>query len=547
MRSSEPYTSEMKKNDLLLILLIICTAAAAVVTGALKVPSDQEGTFKALFVSEETYNNSIKDKEKIAFDGTALRFEGSVVPFEEETDTVYIPQSMDDNDWTGNLQAAGNGGKVCILADGLTDPKKRQGAIEDGTGYRIAVIFKGSFMEGRVVFSGLPEVSIQYEDGEIQGKEIHEGRISVLDPYRKEYMSFPCSFHVRGATSIIFEKKSYRIELHDAVGNNEDASLLGLREDDDWILNAVGTDKSLAREKICYDLWKKLGLMEEDPVPAPEMEYTELFINGEYMGVYGLMYPVDRKLMDMKPGDLLYKVNTWKEEADAPGRLTDHNGEREIFNQNGTAYVEIEYPGKDSGPYIWDPLEAYQDFVFETQDPATLKGKGITLNTENFILHELFCELTRAGDNTWKNLFMAAYKDENGGYTLSETIWDLNYTFGDAFTWDPENGNTVFLPESTDLYKLRYDRDYGYTALMIADEGIKAQAAEKWKKWREEGIGPELIREMFEEERAFLIRSGAMRRNEDRWPGSTDPDNSAIYEWLEGRFEYLDSLHGSDH
>ena len=287
--------------------------------------------------------------------------------------------------------------------------------------------------------------------------------------------------------------------------------------------------------------------MEEDPVPAPEMEYTELFINGEYMGVYGLMYPVDRKLMDMKPGDLLYKVNTWKEEADAPGRLTDHNGEREIFNQNGTAYVEIEYPGKDSGPYIWDPLEAYQDFVFETQDPATLKGKGITLNTENFILHELFCELTRAGDNTWKNLFMAAYKNENGGYTLSETIWDLNYTFGDAFTWDPENGNTVFLPESTDLYKLRYDRDYGYTALMIADEGIKAQAAEKWKKWREEGIGPELIREMFEEERVFLIRSGAMRRNEDRWPGSTDPDNSAIYEWLEGRFEYLDSLHGSDH
>ena len=49
MRSSEPYTSEMKKNDLLLILFIICTAAAAVVTGALKVPSDQEGTFKALF------------------------------------------------------------------------------------------------------------------------------------------------------------------------------------------------------------------------------------------------------------------------------------------------------------------------------------------------------------------------------------------------------------------------------------------------------------------------------------------------------------------
>ena len=37
------------------------------------------------------------------------------------------------------------------------------------------------------------------------------------------------------------------------------------------------------------------------------------------------------------------------------------------------------------------------------------------------------------------------------------------------------------------------------------------------------------------------------QRNEDRWPGSTDPDNSAIYEWLESRFEYLDSLHSSDY
>jgi len=544
MRSSVLYTSEMKKNDLLLFLLIMLTAAAAVVTSALRVPSDQEGTFKALFVSAEEYEGSIKGKEKIPFDGTVLRFEGSMVPFDKETDTVYVPQSLDEEDWTGNLKTAGDGGKICIKSEAFIHPEDRQKAIEEGTDHRIAVVYKDSFMEGRIVFSGLPEISIEYEDGEILGKEDHEGAITVLDPYRKKYMSFPCSFHVRGATSILFDKKSYRIELHDEAGNNEDAGLLGLRRDDDWILNAIGTDKSLAREKICYDLWNELNAMEEDPVPAPEMEYAELYLNGEYMGVYGLMYPVDRKLMDMKPGDLLYKVNTWKEEEDVTGRPSDHNGERELFNSNGTAYAEIEYPGKDSGPYEWDLFEAYQDFVFKTQDPATLREKGITLNMDNYILHELFCEIARAGDNTWKNLFLAAYRNESGGYDLNETIWDLNYTFGDAFTWDPENGNTVFLPESTELYKLRYDRDYGYTALMIADEGIKTQAADKWKKWRTQGIGPDRIRKMFEEERSYLLRSGAMVRNEVRWPGSTDPDNSGIYEWLEGRFEYLDSLHG---
>ena len=79
--------------------------------------------------------------------------------------------------------------------------------------------------------------------------------------------------------------------------------------------------------------------------------------------------------------------------------------------------------------------------------------------------------MARAGDNTWKNLFLAAYENGRGGYILRETIWDLNYTFGDAFVWDPENGNTAFMKESTDSYKLRYDRDYGYSALVIADEG----------------------------------------------------------------------------
>ena len=152
--------------------------------------------------------------------------------------------------------------------------------------------------------------------------------------------------------------------------------------------------------------------------------------------------------------------------------------------------------------------------------------------------------MTRAGDNTWKNLYIAAYADGRGGYTLRETIWDLNYTFGDAFVYEPENGNTVFLQDSTDNYKLRYDRDYGYSALVAADADTEPGACAKWKKWREEGIGPELVRSMFEENRSILVKSGALYRNEERWPGSTLSDNSAISEWIEGRFRFLDSLHG---
>ena len=47
-------------------------------------------------------------------------------------------------------------------------------------------------------------------------------------------------------------------------------------------------------------------------------------------------------------------------------------------NENGFAYASIEYPGNDSGPYIWDPLKAYQDFVFETQISAEFTGGTIS-------------------------------------------------------------------------------------------------------------------------------------------------------------------------
>jgi len=534
----------MNKDDLFLTLFILCAAAFAAAAFALTGPFGSKGSVKAYFVSSSVFERSIKGKEITEFDPSVLRFEGNGVPFDRAADTLYIPQSIETPDWQGRLTPERKGGKICIASDDQADEELRRNAIEEGRPFRLAVIFPDSYMECSIVFTGLPAICIDYEDGGIRGKEEHSGRITVLDPYRYENHSFECSFHVRGNTSVLFDKKNYRVELRDKAGNDLKESLLGLREDDDWVLNSLATDKTLAREKVCYRLWEELGRLEEHPVPAPSMEYAELFMNGSYMGIYGLMYPVDGKLMDMRTGDILYKIRTWKEELDAPGNLTDYNGLSEILNTNGFAYASIEYPKEDERLFDWGPLEAYQRFVFETGDLSALADQKIILDKDSFIFHELFCEMVRAADNTWKNLYLAAYRNSAGEYTLRETIWDLNYTFGDAFVWDPENGNTAFMKESTDSYKLRYDRDYGYSALLKADKNTETEAAEKWNRWREEGIGPDMIKAMFEEATDLLDTSGAMDRNEERWPGSTSRDSADLCGWIEGRISFLDRLHG---
>ncbi|MER2027301.1 MAG: CotH kinase family protein [Lachnospiraceae bacterium] len=547
----------MNKDRLALafITILLCAAAAAAATGALTDPSKSGGTGQALFAAEgegsvesfftdeAQFTETISGKKQREFDPSVLLFEGTAVPYDKESNTVFIPQDCSKREWNGSFSITEPYTQIYILDVSGND---KQRCIEENRTFKTVLISDDDYMECDLVFTGLPAVCMFNEKGIVEYGEEYSGRISVLDPYRGEYQEADCSFHIRGATSTLFDKKSYRIELGKNASGSDKASFLGLRKDDDWILNSMCTDVTLAREKICYDLWKRLNEMEDNPVASSKIEYCELILNNEYLGVYGFMYPVDKKLMRMKPGDLLYKVGTWYEEIDFPGRLTDYNGKDEILNRNGVSYLELKYPKGPDGNCIYGPFQLYQDMVFETGDLSEMNKAGISLNIDNFIVHELFCEMTRAGDNTWKNIFIAAYSDGSGGYTLNETIWDLNYTFGDQFKWDPDHGNTVFLADSTDVYKLRYDRDYGYTRLASIVEGLRENTADKWKEWRAAGISAEYVDSLFREERKFLEKSGAFERNSRRWPSDNKDDPyTGISNWISGRFLFLDKMYGN--
>ena len=573
----------MKKDGLLILTVILCAAAAVLMAGAIAVqksnsgntaqesiiqepaaaqsdgkepdpaqsesvteeastvPSVSEGAVRACFLTTSEYESMLSGKERYDFEPSELVFEGQNIPYDKVNNTAYIPQSILDPEWEGTFKTAEAERQICILND---EPDEKQVCIEEGRVLRLAVVSEDRYMECDLVFTGLPVVCMSNGEGVIEGEEKYRGTFLVLDPYRDEYQISVCTFHVRGATSLLFDKKSYRVELKQTEGNSDKKSFLGMRSDDDWILNSLCTDKSLAREKICYKLWQDLNSKEEYPVASSEIEYCELLINNEYMGVYGLMYPVDKKLMGMKTGDLLYKVGTWYEEISIPGELIDYNGKTEILNRNGVAYLTLKYPKEEGADCIYDPFQLYQEMVFETGSMEEMDRAGISLNYDNFILHELFCEMTRAGDNTWKNLFIAAYRNKEGGYTLNETIWDLNYTFGDDFTWDPDNGNTIFDPGTTDSYEIRYDRDYGYARLVQIVDGLREDTAARWSEWRSGGISPEYIQSLFEESRSYLNRTGAYRRNAMKWyQGDQDPSYAQIYDWIDGRFNFLDQMY----
>lgn len=84
------------------------------------------------------------------------------------------------------------------------------------------------------------------------------------------------SFGGRGnSTWEEYEKKPYNLMLSEPV------DLLGLGSAQRWVLLANASDDSHMRNKIVYDFAQSFGLRY-----SPEAEWLDLYINGEYVGLY---------------------------------------------------------------------------------------------------------------------------------------------------------------------------------------------------------------------------------------------------------------------
>lgn len=85
---------------------------------------------------------------------------------------------------------------------------------------------------------------------------------------------------LRGRSSQGYPQKPYSIETRDASGANLNVPLLGLPEENDWILLSNYNDKSLMRNILGYTLFQRLGHY------APRAKLVDVIVNNEYQGIY---------------------------------------------------------------------------------------------------------------------------------------------------------------------------------------------------------------------------------------------------------------------
>lgn len=453
----------------------------------------------------------------------AVLFNGQKVPYTIANRTFYISQDIDSLYWEGELNAA-EGYEIYVLEDEMWDMK--MDAIAEGYLFSILIIKGNQCQPANIVASGLPILSLTETYGYENPQEI-----SLLDESKEMSYEGYCSFEIRGQTSAALPKTGYNIELCDEAWNKEEASLLGLRMDDDWIINALYTDNHKVREKMAYQIWDEMQEYRQTANQASNITYVELILNNQYWGVYGLQEPVDAKQLSLTDSDVMYR----KTDLLVP--------EQEDFEvEDGTKTIagfEIREPKMtEIQSEDWLPMQKHVEYIYNQSEELNSDIAREMLDVNNAVDYELFLQLVVAPDNITKNVnYVARY--ENGSYKMYQMPWDLDYTFGHDFSGTPT------FSEYKEIYEDAIMRSREYSALLLVDrEAVNEQLEETWKIYRQSILDEEHLKTMAQSYMDELTRSGALARDTARWPESGNTsDLSEIYRFIEVRLEFLDEYY----
>lgn len=384
----------------------------------------------------------------------------------------------------------------------------------------------------RLYRTTLPVINIT-TDGEIVNTPAVHGIISVADT-SGAVIEMHAGFKIRGTSSQQFPKKSYRVELwEDATGAvMADTTFLGMRSDDDWNLEAMYNQPLRLRNKISNELWREIYQLpyqssEPDAASGVAMEYADLFVNGEYMGIYTLTERVDRKLLGLRKYNgsirgVLYKGN-------GPGApsfdtLPAYDNTLDEWDQ-----FEWVYPNEDSAAIDWSSLYSLVNFVMNSTNNAFYSQYNTMLEKDNLIDYYIFINTLKALDNMDRNTFLARYKKSSAYFYVP---WDL-----DAVMGNDNNGQHAY-----SVSELMSNGLFDRLVNDCSSTGFAVSLQARYNSLRQNVLTKEHLMEMIRAQYEELVAKGAYDRESGAWPEYQVHESELDYmaDWIERRLAYLD-------
>ena len=384
--------------------------------------------------------------------------------------------------------------------------------------------------------SSLPLVNLTVDISTVNRNDYVTGAMEIVE-YDKETgeltsQPFACKLKYRGATAATKNKKAFAIKLINDAGKSLDANIFGIREFDKWILDAMAVDRIRMRNRVCFDLWNELNKTPYDTDygnrNGTEGQFVEVFINGNYNGIYCFTDKIDRKLLNLKKAKenkdgtvtvngILYKGDSW----DFGWNLLSY----EEANTDTVVWgaYELQYPDDYPSINTWQPLMDLIDFC-SSKTPAEDFHANYEdwFYVDNLADYLLFTTVLGIGDCCYKNTFLST-PNINDGHKWMITPWDLDMSFGgnyDGNYWD----NTANFPRLN--ARAPYNR-------MYAQSYFKDVLKQKWTILGKDIFSEERVMGKINKYRDMFVQSGAWDREYIRWNGDPVPLTQDIDEELE--------------
>jgi|GEM_PF-289527 len=249
----------------------------------------------------------------------------------------------------------------------------------------------------------------------------------------------------QGFTGTYYPKKNYDFDLIDGQGNKIDTSLLGLPAENDWIFKAEYLDNTLLKNSVAYYFARKMGRY------APRTKHCEIFLDGNYIGVYTLTEKVKR---DKNRVDIAKTTSADTVGSDLTGGYIiemNINGESGAWNSayapinNATCTLPVEfkyvYPKADSilpvqGNYIKSYVDSFENVLNGENFADDSLGYRAWINVETFIDFLIVNEFSMNYDSYGRSTFLFKEKDTDGGKLCIGPPWDYDR----AMDFPPNSG-----------------------------------------------------------------------------------------------------------
>ena len=376
----------------------------------------------------------------------------------------------------------------------------------------------------------------------------------ISDPYN-HYDGF-IGIEMRGSSTLWFPKKQFAVETRDSLGENNNVSLFGMPEENDWIFNAPYTDKSLMRNVLIYKMARDAGRY------ASRSHYFELVLNGDYRGVYVMLEKVKRDdnrvdIATLNPNDVsgddltggyIIKIDKWDGE-----NVGGWYSEPQLENYSGF-YYQYHYPKPDDivpeqQEYIINYIDNFEQVMISENFSDSTSGYASIINWYSFVDFLIMQEITKNVDGYRLSSYLYKDKDSNDGLLVAGPIWDFNLGFGNADYyegWDIQGWQVeAVLPPN----------DFGnpfWWSLIWSDESFRWSVQQRWHELRQNMLSNAAVNTVIDSLRDHI--GIAADRNFERWPTlgeyvwpnyfigeNYDDEVEYLRDWINTRMEWMDN------